>query len=83
MTFTTVHADAILKGTTVHDVYNYNSRNSNSSAFEHISFRELLSRGLTSMDMIALNFCEENNIPGMLPFFSFPFFFEFIKLCPS
>jgi len=32
--------------------------------FEHISFQDLASRGLTSMDTMALNFCEENSIPG-------------------
>lgn len=74
---TTVHADAVLKGTTLDGVYNCHPRNNGGSSFEHISFRELVSRGFTAMDMAALNFCEENNIPGMsmlyFLFLSYPY----------
>ncbi|PKA52460.1 uridylate kinase [Apostasia shenzhenica] len=59
-----INADAILKGTT-DGVYDCHSR-TNSSVFEHISFRELASRGFTEMDMTAVTFCEENNIPVVL-----------------
>lgn len=58
-----VNAQAVLKGTNVDGVYDCNSRDNNFT-FEHISFRELVSRGVTSMDMSALTFCEENAIPG-------------------
>ncbi|KAF5206986.1 Uridylate kinase [Thalictrum thalictroides] len=58
-----VNADAVLKGTNVEGVYDCHSRNSNNVTFEHISFRELVSRGVTSMDMMAITFCEENGIP--------------------
>ncbi|WOK97294.1 hypothetical protein Cni_G06002 [Canna indica] len=61
-----IHADAVLKGTTADGLYNCHSRNSSTGAFEHISFRELVARGFTAMDMAALNFCEENNIPVVL-----------------
>ncbi|CAL9198865.1 unnamed protein product [Musa hybrid cultivar] len=61
-----IHADVVLKGTTVDSIYNCHSRNSNGSAFEHISFRELVSRGFTAMDMTALNICEENSIPVVI-----------------
>ncbi|XP_008813118.1 uncharacterized protein LOC103723839 [Phoenix dactylifera] len=61
-----INADVVLKGTTADDVYDCNSRNSNNVAFEHISFRELVSRGFTAMDMTAITFCEENNIPVVL-----------------
>lgn len=44
-------------------VYVCDSRN-NSIAAEHISFRELASRGASPMDMMAVTFCEENGIPG-------------------
>lgn len=57
-----VNAQAVLKGTNVDGVYDCNSRDNNFT-FEHISFRELVSRGVTSMDMSALTFCEENAIP--------------------
>jgi len=58
-----VNAEAVLKGTNVEGVYDCNSRDSNFT-FEHISFRELGSRGITSMDASALTFCKENAIPG-------------------
>ncbi|CAL5207350.1 unnamed protein product [Lathyrus oleraceus] len=57
-----VNAQAVLKATNVDGVYDCNSRDNNFT-FEHISFRELVSRGVTSMDMSALTFCEENAIP--------------------
>ncbi|RWW14847.1 hypothetical protein GW17_00021343 [Ensete ventricosum] len=58
-----IHADAFLKGTTADGSYGCHSGNSNSNAFEHISYRELVSRGFTAIDMAALNLCEENNTP--------------------
>lgn len=61
--FCPVHADAVLKGKNVDGVYVCDSRN-NSLAPEHISFRELASRGGFPMDMMAVTFCEENGIPG-------------------
>uniref|UniRef100_A0A5B7ATS9 UMP kinase n=1 Tax=Davidia involucrata TaxID=16924 RepID=A0A5B7ATS9_DAVIN len=57
-----IHADAVLKGTNVDGVYLCDSRNNNFTA-EHISFRELASRGASPMDMMAVTFCEENGIP--------------------
>ncbi|XP_065855446.1 uncharacterized protein [Euphorbia lathyris] len=57
-----IHAEAVLKGTNVDGVYDCHSRDNNVT-FEHISFRDLVSRGATSMDMMALTCCEENNIP--------------------
>ncbi|GAB4833492.1 hypothetical protein Ancab_031736 [Ancistrocladus abbreviatus] len=61
---TEIHAKAILKGTSGDGVYECNSRNN--ITFEHISFRELASRGATFMDMMALTLCEENGIPVVL-----------------
>ncbi|KAK6231749.1 hypothetical protein SCA6_001822 [Theobroma cacao] len=57
-----IHAEAVLKGTNVDGVYDCHSQDNNAT-FEHISFRELVSRGATAMDMMALTFCEENGIP--------------------
>ncbi|CAK7343350.1 unnamed protein product [Dovyalis caffra] len=57
-----IHAEAVLKGTNVDGVYDCHSPDSN-VIFERISFRDLVSRGATSMDMMALTCCEENNIP--------------------
>lgn len=50
--FLAVNADAVLKGTNVSGMY------------DHISFREVVSRGVTSMDMMAIQYCEENGISG-------------------
>lgn len=60
-----IHAEAVLKGTNADGMYDCNSSNTNVT-FEHISFRDLLSRGGTSMDMMALTFCEENGIPVVI-----------------
>ncbi|EPS71374.1 hypothetical protein M569_03385, partial [Genlisea aurea] len=57
-----IHADAVLKGTNVDSVFVCDSRNGGLAA-EHISFRELASRGTSPMDMMAVTFCEENGIP--------------------
>ncbi|KAL9993443.1 putative UMP kinase [Helianthus debilis subsp. tardiflorus] len=57
-----INADAFIKGTNADGVYECDSMNN--VAFEHISFRELASRGASPMDMMAATFCEENGIPG-------------------
>ncbi|XP_023913355.1 uncharacterized protein LOC112024934 [Quercus suber] len=57
-----IHADAVLKGTNVDGVYDCTSRDNNFT-FEHISFSDLTARGATSMDTMALNYCDENSIP--------------------
>ncbi|ESQ49066.1 hypothetical protein EUTSA_v10020471mg [Eutrema salsugineum] len=57
-----INAEAMVKGTNVDGVYDCHSQDSNVT-FEHITFRELASRGLTTMDTMALNVCEENSIP--------------------
>jgi len=58
-----VNADVLLKGITSDGGYECHSR-TNIVAFEHISFKELDSRGFSDMDMTAITFCAENNIPG-------------------
>ncbi|XP_058205705.1 uncharacterized protein LOC131319474 [Rhododendron vialii] len=45
-----INADAVLKGTNVGGIY------------DHISFRDVVSRGVTPMDMMAIQYCEENEI---------------------
>lgn len=64
MYFFPVNADAVLKGTNVNGVFDCHPRNDNIT-LDHISFREVVSRGVTSMDMMALAYCEENGIPGL------------------
>ena len=58
-----VDADVLLKGTNMDGGYECHST-TNSVPFEHISFKELDSRGFSAMDMTATTFCAENNIPG-------------------
>ncbi|KAJ9181468.1 hypothetical protein P3X46_009596 [Hevea brasiliensis] len=60
-----IHAEAVMKGTNVDGVYDCHSRDNNVT-FEHICFRDLVSRGATSMDMMALTCCEENGIPVVI-----------------
>ncbi|KAK7268442.1 hypothetical protein RIF29_21140 [Crotalaria pallida] len=57
-------AGAVLKGTNVNGVSDRNPGNDNVT-LDHISFREVVARGLTSicMDMMALAYCEDNGIP--------------------
>ncbi|GER45410.1 homeodomain-like [Striga asiatica] len=58
-----IHADVVLKGTNSDGVFVFDS---NDISSEHISFSELASRGTSSMDMMALTFCEENGIPVVI-----------------
>nr|GMD39544.1 Uridylate kinase [Ipomoea batatas]GMD44478.1 Uridylate kinase [Ipomoea batatas] len=60
-----IHADAMLKGTNVEGVYVCDSR-SNNLAAEHISYRDLASKGAAPIDMMAVNCCEENGIPVVI-----------------
>ncbi|CAI9267988.1 unnamed protein product [Lactuca saligna] len=59
-----IHADAFIKGTNGDGGYECDSIGN--VAFEHICFRELASRGVSSMDMMAATFCEENGIPVVI-----------------
>ncbi|GAB2272245.1 hypothetical protein Dimus_007065 [Dionaea muscipula] len=58
-----IQAVAILKGINVDVIGDCNAGNSNIT-IEHISFRELASRGSSYMDIMALTLCEENGMPG-------------------
>ncbi|CAH9110027.1 unnamed protein product [Cuscuta epithymum] len=60
-----IHADAMLKGTNVEGVYICDSR-SNNLAAEHVSYRDLASKGAAPIDMMAVNCCEENHIPVVI-----------------
>ncbi|KAK0591848.1 hypothetical protein LWI29_009145 [Acer saccharum] len=57
-----INAEAVLKGTTLNDIYDCHSGNG-SIAPEHISFREVVSGNCTSMDTAAITYCEQNGIP--------------------
>ncbi|KAM7526827.1 hypothetical protein LguiA_016729 [Lonicera macranthoides] len=61
-----INAEALLKGTNVNGVYDCSSGDTNLTTPEHISFREVVSRGVTSMDMMSIQYCEENGIPVVI-----------------
>lgn len=58
-----VNAEAVLKGTNFNGIYECHS-GSNSVTVDHTCYREVVSRGITSVDVMALTYCEENGIPG-------------------
>ncbi|XP_074368985.1 uncharacterized protein LOC141709006 [Apium graveolens] len=63
-----IHADAVLKGTMINNtdgVCEFESKNKN-NLFEHVSFREMASRGSSAMDMMAVTYCEENSFPVVI-----------------
>ncbi|KAJ6323095.1 hypothetical protein OIU77_012850 [Salix suchowensis] len=60
-----INADALLKGMNVDGVYDCHAGNNN-VILDHISFREVVSRGVTSMDMMSITYCEENGIPVVI-----------------
>jgi uridylate kinase len=61
--FVSVNADAVLKGTSVNGVYDCHSGNTN-VILDHISYSDVIPSGITSLDLMALTYCEENGIPG-------------------
>lgn len=60
-----MHAEVILMAKNgVDGVYSADpKRDPNATRFEHITYMDALSRGLTVMDSTALTFCMDNNIP--------------------
>ncbi|KAH7537014.1 hypothetical protein FEM48_Zijuj03G0047100 [Ziziphus jujuba var. spinosa] len=60
-----LNADVVLKGTNISGVYGCHSGN-NSVTADHISYGEFVSRGITSMDSMAVTYCEENGIPVVI-----------------
>ena len=72
-----VNADAVLKGTNTSSIYEFHSGN-NSASVDHISYGEVVSRGITSMDMMAITHCEENGIPGW-SYFTFLIYSFYLK----
>ncbi|XP_062219180.1 uncharacterized protein LOC133919016 isoform X2 [Phragmites australis] len=68
-----INADVLLKGITGDTVNGCTPESNGDAEFEHISYRELVARGFSKMDVIAITFCEENNIPGMILLHRFSF----------
>ncbi|MEM6720203.1 MAG: UMP kinase [Bacteroidota bacterium] len=59
-----VNADVILKGTRVDGIYNADpEKNTEAIKFDHISFDEVLKKGLKVMDTTAFTLSQENELP--------------------
>jgi uridylate kinase len=59
-----IEADVILKGTRVDGIYTADpEKDPTATKFETLSFEEVISKGLSVMDMTAFTLCRENNVP--------------------
>ncbi len=59
-----VEADVMLKGTRVDGVYTADpEKDPSATKFDHITYDEVLARGLKVMDLTATALCKENNMP--------------------
>ena len=59
-----VKADVILKGTRVDGIYTADpEKDSTATKFDHITFDEVLKKGLKVMDTTAFTLSQENNLP--------------------
>jgi uridylate kinase len=57
-------ADVILKGTRVDGIYTADpEKDSTATRFDHLTFADVISKGLKVMDMTAFTLCQENNLP--------------------
>lgn len=59
-----IGADVVLKGTRVDGVYTADpEKDKSATKYETITFREVISKKLSIMDMTAFTLCEENKLP--------------------
>jgi len=59
-----IKADVLLKGTRVDGVYDKDpEKHSDAKKFDHLSYREVLGAELRVMDLTAITFCHDNDIP--------------------
>ena len=60
-----VNAQVVLKATNVDGVFDSDpKKNPDASLLDHVSYKEVTSRGLSVMDITAITLCQENCIPG-------------------
>ena len=65
-----IHADAILKATTVDGIYTSDPKiDKSAKKYDSITFDEVIKNNLNVMDMSAFSICRENNVPILV--FSF------------
>jgi uridylate kinase len=61
---TEIEAQLLIKGTKVDGVYDSDPKtNPNAKRFDHLSYKEVLTRDLGVMDRTAITLCMENNLP--------------------
>jgi uridylate kinase len=59
-----IEADAVLKGTHVDGVYDADpKKNPDAKRFDEITFKEVLERDLSVMDLTAVTLCKDNDLP--------------------
>lgn len=59
-----INADVILKGTRVDGIYSADpEKDPEAKKFDKLSFAQVISLGLSVMDMTAFTLCQENNLP--------------------
>ncbi len=59
-----INADVILKGTRVDGIYTADpEKDSSATKFDHITYKEVMRKGLKIMDMTAFALSEDNNLP--------------------
>ena len=59
-----ISADVILKGTRVDGIYSADpEKDPTAKRFDQLSFAQVISLGLSVMDMTAFTLCQENNLP--------------------
>ena len=59
-----IGANVILKGTKVDGIYTADpKKDATAIKYDHISFKDVIQKGLNVMDMTAFTLCQENNLP--------------------
>lgn len=59
-----INAEVILKGTRVDGIYSADpEKDPDAVKYDHLTFQQVISKGLRVMDMTAFTLCEENNLP--------------------
>jgi uridylate kinase len=62
-----IKADVLLKGTKVDGVYSADPKiDSTAVKYDHITYMEILGKGLKVMDLTAVSLCKDNNLPMVI-----------------
>ena len=62
-----IKADVLLKGTKVDGVYTADPvKDATAEKYDHITYMEILGKGLKVMDLTAVSLCKDNNLPMVI-----------------